>query len=86
MPAHEALGNGSTVEREASTGTPERLGSGVVLTEVVEDASLFGDPNLEVATLDPGQAREIVVPVQLGEGVDTRRFKLSIRLRLDPLD
>jgi signal recognition particle receptor subunit beta len=86
MPAHEALGGASSDERETPMGVSERAGSGVVLTEVVDDASLFEDPNLEIATLDPGQAREIVVPVQLGEGVDMRRFKLSIRLRLDPLD
>lgn len=58
----------------------------IVLTEVAEASDLFDDPNLEVANLAPGEAREIVVPVQLGEGPALRRFALSIRLRLDPVE
>jgi signal recognition particle receptor subunit beta len=58
----------------------------IVLTEVAGAADLFDDPNLEVANLAPGEAREIVVPVQLGEGSAVRRFALSIRLRLDPVE
>jgi signal recognition particle receptor subunit beta len=58
----------------------------IVLTEVAGPSDLFDDPNLEVANLAPGEAREIVVPVQLGEGTAARRFALSIRLRLDPVD
>jgi mutual gliding-motility protein MglA len=58
----------------------------LVLTEVAEDDDLFNDPGLEVAHLEAGQAREIVVPVLLGAGPSARRFKLAIRLRLDPID
>jgi len=58
----------------------------VVLSEVAEDGDLFADPNLEVARLQTGEAREIVVPVEIGEGAALRRFRLSVRLRLDPLD
>jgi hypothetical protein len=58
----------------------------VMLTDVASDDELFADPSLEVAQLIDGQAREIIVPVMLGEGVSARRFKLAIRLRLDAVD
>jgi signal recognition particle receptor subunit beta len=58
----------------------------VLLTEVAGDDELFDDPSLDVARLSPGEQREILVPVQLGEGAQARRFKLSIRLKFDPID
>ncbi len=58
----------------------------VLLTEVADDRSLFADPNLEVARMSPGEAREIVVPVELRDGAAVRRFKLSVTLRLTPVD
>jgi signal recognition particle receptor subunit beta len=58
----------------------------VVLTDVASGEDLFNDPTLEVARLAEGGAREIIVPVQLGEGAQARRFKLAIRLRLDPVE
>jgi hypothetical protein len=58
----------------------------VLLSEVARDEDLFRDPTLEVATLATGEAREILVPVELRDGAAVRRFKLSVRLRLDPLD
>jgi len=61
-------------------------GEGLVLTEVVGDDELFNDPSLEVAHLAGGEAREIVVPVMIGEGASAKRYKLSIRLRLDDVD
>jgi len=68
---------------EEAADTPER---DVMLTDVASDDDLFTDPSLEVAQLADGQAREIIVPVMLGEGVTARRFKLAIRLRLDVVD
>ena len=65
---------------EALTESPD---GDVLLTEVASDADLFSDPSLEVAHLEDGQTREIIVPVMLGEGKAARRFKLAIRLRLD---
>jgi hypothetical protein len=58
----------------------------VLLTEVASDDDLFSDPSLEIAHLADGQAREIIVPVMLGEGPSARRYKLAIRLRLDAVD
>jgi hypothetical protein len=58
----------------------------VLLTEVASSDDLFNDPGLDIARLGAGEQREILVPVQLGEGREARRFKLSIRLRLDPAD
>lgn len=58
----------------------------VLLTTLARDADLFEDPSLEIARLGSGDAREIEVPVELVEGAARRRFKLSIRLRLDPVD
>jgi hypothetical protein len=59
----------------------------VRLTRVVEDHALFDDPGLDVARMEAGQEREIVVPVEVtNEDSEPRRFKLSIRLRLDPID
>jgi len=59
----------------------------VTLTEVVEDADLFDDPELQVASLAAEDEREIVIPVELtGENASVRRFKLTLRLRLDPVD
>jgi hypothetical protein len=61
-------------------------GDAVVLTELASDRDLFEDPDVEVARLDSIEDREIVVPVEVGEGSEKRRFKLSIRLHLDPVD
>jgi hypothetical protein len=59
----------------------------VELTDVAGDLALFDDPGLEVAHLVPGQVREIVVPVLVGTtGPGTRRYKLSVKLRLDNID
>jgi len=56
------------------------------LTEVASDDDLFTDPSLEIAHLADGEGREIVVPVVLGEGPQAKRYKLSIRMRLDSVD
>ena len=69
--------------KSAST---KSLESDVLLTEVASDEDLFSDPSLEIAQLASGQTKEILVPVILGEGASARRFKLAIRLRLDPVE
>lgn len=56
------------------------------LTEVATDDDLFSDPTLEIAHLTDGEAREIIVPVMLGDGPHAKRFKLAIRLRLHAVD
>jgi signal recognition particle receptor subunit beta len=67
--------------------TPAAFEDGaVVLEEVAGNEELFEDPGLEVARLRAGESREILVPVEIVEGGAVRRFKLSLRLRLDPLD
>jgi signal recognition particle receptor subunit beta len=58
----------------------------VVLTEVAEDDDLFRDPDVEVLQLQPGQPREIAVPVQVGEGPNAKRFKLTVRVNIDSTD
>jgi len=63
-----------------TTTTPE-------VSEVLSDTDLFQDPSLEIAHLAAGQQREIVIPVQIaGEGESFKRYKLSLRLKLDPVD
>jgi hypothetical protein len=69
--------------QEDAAETPE---ADLTLTDVASNDDLFADPSLEIAQLADGQAREIIVPVLLGEGVSVRRFKLAIRLRLDAVD
>jgi signal recognition particle receptor subunit beta len=63
--------------------TSESSEGEVTLTEVAADDVLFNDPELNVARIEPGTEREIIVPVELGSGGEMRRFKLSIRLRVD---
>ena len=46
------------------------------------DHELFNDPTLEVARLAAGETQDVIIPVEIG----TRRFKLSLRLRLDDVD
>ncbi len=58
----------------------------VLLTDVARGASLFADPDLEVARLRVGTAREVQVPVELAEGGQVRRFVLSLRLTLTPAE
>lgn len=65
---------------------PEGGGEGVYLNEVADEVEIFDDPGLEVASLASGEARDIIVPVEIRSGTQTRRFKLSVRLRLDPVD
>ncbi len=64
----------------------ERTDANLRLTEVASDDDLFSDPSLEVAQMASGETREILVPVMLGDGASARRFKLAIRLRLDPVE
>jgi signal recognition particle receptor subunit beta len=66
--------------------TPPRREAEVVLTEVAADAELFRDPSLEIARMAAGEGREIVVPVELGSGTAVKRFKLSLKLTLTPVD
>ena len=65
---------------------PPRLGTEILLTELAEGASLFSDPDLDVAQLEPGGVREIVVPVEMASGGANRRFSLSVRLTLTPVE
>jgi hypothetical protein len=58
----------------------------VLLTEVAAGTSLFADPDLEVARLAVGTAREIQIPVELGEAGQVRRFVLALKLTLTPAD
>lgn len=72
------------VEIEHDAGEPDDVP--ITLTEVAGDDSLFTDPGLEVAKVRSGGAQEIIVPVELGDGLATRRFKLTVTLRFDPVD
>jgi hypothetical protein len=71
---------------EDRAGGETRTDDAVLLTEAAKDEDLFRDPNLEITRLAAGDARAIVVPVELGRGNDVRRFRLSVILKLDPLD
>ncbi len=71
---------------EPESASDESTESDMLLTEVASDEDLFTDPSLEIAQLASGETREILVPVMLGEGASVRRFKLAIRLRLDPVE
>lgn len=75
-------------DETGSIETPgEELPATVTLTEVAGDDDLFNDPGLDVAHLSAGETREILIPVELGDAQSgVRRFKLSVQLRLDPLD
>lgn len=71
---------------EASPVEPEPQ-EDVALTELATDQDLFEDPSLEVAQVTSGVERSIVIPVELGDADrEKRRFKLTIQLRLDPVD
>ena len=65
-----------------SVGSPVDISAEITLTEAVDDQELFGDPSLEIARLEAGQAQDVIIPVEVG----TRRFKLSLRLQLDAVD
>ena len=64
---------------ESTVLTEVQVATEVTLTEALDDQELFNDPGLEVARLAAGEARDVIIPVEIG----TRRFKLSLRLRLD---
>jgi hypothetical protein len=66
---------------------PQAPAAEVALTDALGDRALFEDPDLDVARLTREASRQIVIPVELeGEKGAVRRYKLSIRLRLDPVD
>jgi hypothetical protein len=65
---------------------PEAPPTEPALTDALADRELFEDPSLDVARMSTGEEREIVVPVEIASGPLTRRFKLCVRLRLDPVD
>lgn len=71
---------------DPESASDESTEDDVLLTEVASDEDLFSDPSLEIAQLAAGETREILVPVMLGAGASARRFKLAIRLRLDPIE
>jgi len=75
---------------ESSAPVEERTEAGPAghdlprLTDVVDDDDLFGAAGLDVAHLTAGEEREVVVPVEFrDDNGEVRRFKLSIRMRLD---
>jgi len=67
---------------------PESVDAGLPrLTDAVQDRDLFEGSGLDVARLAAGEEREIVVPLEVEEADRTvQRFKLSIRLRMEPID
>jgi hypothetical protein len=74
-------------EEEDSGETLSADEAEVTLTEAASDDDLFEDPNLEVARLAAGEIREIIVPVEVGNAeTGVRRYKLGLKLRLDPVD
>lgn len=81
-PASPATSVGAGLQQVASGASDEP----VELIDVADDQSLFDDPALDIAQIRPGSPKEIVVPVELGQGTDRKRFKLSVVLRLDPVD
>jgi hypothetical protein len=91
----EAVRADAADERAMTPGAPEACAlepresesTEVVLTEVVGDQELFEDPTIEVTRLDAGSGNEIIVPIEVaGEDGARQRFKLCIRLRLDPVE
>ncbi len=73
-------------ERQGPTSSRERVAE-LTLVEVASDHDLFTDPDIEVARLAAGQTREIIIPVEVGDRSNgSRRYKLSLMLRLDELD
>ena len=70
----------------ASTDDPSRAGL-PRLTEPAQDSDLFDGAAVDVTRLAAGEEREIVVPLEVEEPDRTvQRFKLSIRLRMEPID
>ena len=58
----------------------------VLLTDLADAGSLFSDPDLDIARLRPGAAKEIVVPVEMGSAGMLQRYKLTVRLSLELID
>ena len=80
----ETIQAGSPAAAQTASATAT-MTAPVTLTEVVSDDELFNDPMTQVATLVAGKDQTIVVPVELGDAsAGKRRFKLSVRLCLDP--
>jgi hypothetical protein len=83
----DELGEGTPIPVRLTNEPAGALDDGtVVLAEIAGREELFEDPDLEIARLASGDSKEIVVPVEIVEGTTVRRFKLSLKLRLDPLD
>ncbi len=73
-------------EEEQAGAHAETAQAEVFLTEVAEDDELFDDPNLDVASIAPGESREVVIPVEIGAEGQAKRFKLCVRLKLDAIE
>jgi len=93
-PAPEAPPHGVAPPAPARAESPTSMSeapvvqaeSAVALTEVASDHELFDDPGLDVARVEVGSEREIVIPVELCQkGGEVRRFTLSVKLCLAPL-
>jgi len=76
----------TVVEATPEPQAPTPVVAEVVLSDVARGASLFSDPDLEVARLTEGTVREIQVPVEMTEGKERRRFVLSVKLTLTRAD
>jgi signal recognition particle receptor subunit beta len=84
-PVFESVGTESDLLSVGLAAEPVD-GRSVRLTEALGDRDLFDDPTLEVARLLAGDVREIVIPLQVGDEASApRRYKLSLKLRLDPV-
>jgi hypothetical protein len=59
----------------------------VLLTEVADDdISLFEDSSLDIVRMESGESRAIEIPVEVRNGEQTRRYKLSVTLSLDKVE
>jgi len=76
---------GAPAEGRAAQAAVDDLA--IQLTEAVTDRELFDEPGLAVSRLAHGQSQEILIPVELGDVAGgLRRFKLSLTLKLEPVD
>ena len=75
------------VNVEAVPGEDREESTSESTVDLLSVSDLFQDSSLEIAHLAAGQQREIVIPVQIaGEGESFKRYKLSLRLKLDNVD
>ncbi|RMF75053.1 MAG: hypothetical protein D6738_04700, partial [Acidobacteria bacterium] len=80
----ELAASEAPVPEPAPAAEPAVAAASASVQEVSAHDPLFGEPGVQPTRLVPGEAQEILVPVEIETPQGVRRFRLTLRLEVAP--